>query len=121
MHVTDVTNQFLDAPGSPFLSPKKIARRLALPVSDLAKRAHVHRNTLSARPQAAKVQELLRAIVRVISAATDAFGDGDTAIAWMMTEPVTSFRHKTAFELVTNGRGETVVTYLESIHSGFVG
>jgi len=97
--VIDVTNQFLDAPGSPFLSPEKIARRLALQVSDLAESAQVHRNTLSARPQAPEVQELLRAIVRVISAATEAFGDGDTAIAWMMNEPVVAFRHKTAFEL----------------------
>lgn len=119
--VIDVTNQFRDAPGSPFLSPEKIARRLALPVGDLAESAQVHPNILSARPQAAKVQELLSAIVRVISAATEAFGNGDTAIAWMMNEPVAAFRHKTAFELVTDGRDEAVVNYLRSICSGFVG
>ena len=121
MDVLGITGQFLDAPGSPFLSPKKIAQRLSLQIADLAESAHVHRNTFSARPQAPRVQELLRAIVRVISAATEAFGDGDTAIAWMRNEPVAAFRHKTAFDLVSEGRGEAVVTYLESISSGFVG
>jgi uncharacterized protein (DUF2384 family) len=121
VNVIDVTNQFLDAPDSPFLSPEKIARRLALPVSDLAESAEVHRNILSAHPHAAKVQDRLRAIVRVISAATEAFGNGDAAIAWMMNEPVAAFRHKTAFELVTDGRDEAVMTYLQSICSGFVG
>ncbi|EQD77937.1 hypothetical protein B1A_02576, partial [mine drainage metagenome] len=75
---------FLDSPKSKFLSPKKIAQRLSLQVNDLAESAHVHRNTISARPQSPKVQELLRAIVRVISAATEAFGDRDRAITWMM-------------------------------------
>lgn len=116
-----MTSQFLDAPGSPFLSPEKITKRLSLQVSDLANRAQIDINTISASPQLPKVQELLRGIVRVISAATEAFGNSDAAIAWMMTEPVSAFRHKTAFELVTEGRGEAVITYLESIRSGFVG
>jgi len=113
--------QFLDSPGSPFLSPRKIAQCLSLQVSDLAESAHVHRNTLSARPQSPKVQEFLRAILRVISAANEAFGDRDTAVAWMMNESVSVFRHRTAFDLLREGRVEAVVTYLESIASGFAG
>lgn len=113
--------QFLESPGSPFLSPKKIAQRLSLQVNDLAESAHVHRNTLSARPQSPKVQELLRNILRVISAASDTFGDRDTAIAWMMNEPIQAFRHKTAYSLVAEGRTDDVVLYLDSIASGFVG
>ena len=121
MNVLDVTSQFLEAPESPFLSPKKVAQRLSLQVSDLAESTHIDCNTLSARPEAAKVQEMLRAIVRVISAGTEAFGDSDIAIAWMMSESAAAFRQKTAFELVTEGQAEAVVTYLESISSGFVG
>jgi len=120
MNALSIT-QFLDSPKSKFLSPKKIAQRLSLQVNDLAESVHVHRNTLSARPQSPKVQESLRAIVRVISAATEVFGDRDIAITWMMNEPVPAFRHKTAFALVREGRVEAVVTYLDSIASGFVG
>jgi len=112
---------FLENPGSPFLSPAKVASRLSLQLQDLADSAHVHRNTLTARPQSPKVQDLLRAILRVLSAATEAFGDRDVALSWMRNEPVPAFRHKTALDLVREGRTEAVVTYLESISSGFVG
>ena len=112
---------FLESPGSPFLSPTKIADRLSLHMQDLADSAHVHRNTLNARPQSPKVQGLLRTILRVLSAATEAFGDRDVALSWMRNEPVPAFRHKTALDLIREGRAEAVVTYLESISSGYVG
>jgi len=112
---------FLESPNSPFLSPAKVAARLSLQLQDLADSAHVHRNTLNARPQSAKVQELLRSILRVLSAASEAFGDRDVALSWMRNEPVGAFRHKTALDLVREGRTEAVVTYLESISAGFVG
>ncbi len=112
---------FLENPGSPFLSPTKVATRLSLQLQDLADSAHVHRNTLTARPQSPKVQELLRVILHVFSAATEAFSDQDVALSWMRNEPVPAFRYKTALDLVREGRAEAVVTYLESISSGFVG
>jgi len=112
---------FLESPGSAFLSPTKVASRLSLQLQELADSAHVHRNTLTARPQSPKVQELLRAILRVLSAATEAFGDQDVALSWMRNEPVSAFRHKTALDLVREGRTEAVVIYLESISVGFIG
>lgn len=112
---------FLESPDSPFLSPKKIAQRLSLQISDLADSAHVHRSTFSAHPHSSKVQEFLRNILRVISAATDTFGSRETAIIWMMNDPIPAFRTKTAYNLVTEGRVDDVVEYLDSIASGFVG
>lgn len=112
---------FLDRPDSPFLSPLKVARTLSLQLQELADSAHVHRNTLTARPQSTKVQALLKAILRVLSAATEAFGDRDVALSWMRNEPVPAFRHKTALDLAREGRAEVVVSYLESISAGFVG
>jgi uncharacterized protein (DUF2384 family) len=112
---------FLDRPDSPFLSPSKVASRLSLQLQDLADSAHVHRNTLTARPQSPKVQELLHSILRVLSAATEVFGDQDVALSWIRNEPVSAFRHKTAVDFVREGRTEAVVTYLESISAGFVG
>src|SRR5690242_2971270 len=112
---------FLDRPGSPFLSPLKVARALSLQIQDLADLAHVHRNTLNARPQSPKVQALLQSILRVLSAATEAFGSREVALNWIRNEPVPAFRHKTALDLVGEGRTEAVVSYLESVSAGFVG
>lgn len=112
---------FLASPNSPYLSPAKIAKALSIQTQVLADSAHVHRNTLSARPQSPKVQALLQSILRVLSAATEAFGDRNTAIAWMRNEPVPAFRHKTALDLVREGRADAVVSYLESVSAGFVG
>lgn len=112
---------FLETPTSPFLSPVKVAAHLSLQVQGLADSAHVHRNTLTRRPRSPKVQEFLRSALRVLAAATEAFGDRDVALSWVRNEPVAAFRHKTALDLVREGRAEAVVTYLESISSGFVG
>ena len=112
---------FQDKLDSPFLSPAKVARALSLQLQDLADSAHVHRNTLTSRPQSEKVQTLLRSILRVLSAATEAFGNRDVALSWMRNEPVPVFRHKTALDLVREGRTEAVVSYLESISAGSVG
>ncbi|QEE23335.1 DUF2384 domain-containing protein [Rhodanobacter glycinis] len=112
---------FLDSPESPYLSPAKVARTMSLRLQDLADSAHVHRNTLNARPQSPKVQALLQSMLRVLSAATEAFGNREVALSWMRNEPVPAFRHKTALDLVCEGRTEAVVSYLESVSAGFVG
>lgn len=112
---------FLDRPGSPFLSPVKVAQAFSMQLQDLADSAHVHRNTLNARPQSPKVQALLQSILRALSAATEAFGNREVALSWMRNEPVPAFRHKTALDLVREGRTEAVVSYLESVSAGFVG
>lgn len=90
-------------------------------MQDLASGAHVHRNTLTARPQSPKVQALLQSILRVLSAAAEAFGNREVPLSWMRNEPVPAFRHKTALDLVCEGQTEAVVTYLESVSAGFVG
>lgn len=120
MH-TMLASLFLEAPESPFLSPHKVARVLSLQLQELADAAHVHRNTLNARPQSPKVQELLQSILRVLSAATEAFGSQAVALSWMRNEPVPAFRHRTALDLVREKRTDVVVTYLESVSAGFLG
>jgi len=119
--VTDLALQFLDAPGSEFLSPAKVAQRLLLPMSELAKSARVDLDVLSACSQSSEVQDLLRGILRVLSVATDTFDDHAAAIAWMMNEPVPAFRYETAYHLIGDGHVDQVVDYLDSIASGFVG
>ncbi|NII10661.1 MbcA/ParS/Xre antitoxin family protein [Oleiagrimonas sp. C23AA] len=116
-----LVSHYLDTPESPFLSPLKVATTLSLQLQDLADSAHVHRNALAARPHSPKVQALLRSILRVVSATTEVFGDQDIALTWIRNEPVPAFRHKTALDLVLEGRAEDVVFYLESVSGGFVG
>ena len=112
---------FLDESSSLLLSPVKIASALSLQLQELADSAHVHRNTLSSRPQSPKVQALLKNIMRVLSAATETFGDHDIALTWTRNEPVPAFRHKTAIDLIREGRTEDVISYLDSISAGFIG
>lgn len=118
---TMLSSAFLDTPDSPYLSPNKVAHVFSLQLQELADAAHVHRNTLNARPQAPKVQALLQSILRVLSAATELFGSREIALSWMRNEPVPALRHKTALDLVREGRTEDVVSYLESMSGGFVG
>jgi hypothetical protein len=125
-HLGDAVNAlfiapFLDAPDQTFLSPRKVAQALNLQLSELAIAAGVHRNTLAARPQSPRVQAFLRDTLRVLNAAKEVFAQTELPIAWLLNEPLSAFRHKTAFELIAAGRTEAVLEYLNSFSAGFVG
>lgn len=109
-------------PNATHLSPQRIAKRLNLQIQGLAERARVHRNTVARAPDSEVLQGYLRNVVRVLSAAFVANG-GDLvqAIAWYRNQPIPDLRHKTADELVSEGRTGAVVAYLESIGSGYLG
>lgn len=48
------------------------------------------------------------------------FGDHDRAVG-RLSQPLASFGDKTPLQLIDEGRTDSVVRYLESIQSGFVG
>jgi hypothetical protein len=48
-------------------------------------------------------------------------GDRDRAIYWYRNTPIPEFRHQTAEHLVSIGRTDAVVSYLQSIESGSSG
>ncbi len=50
---------------TPYLSPAKVGDLFGYRVHELAERAHVHRNTPTARPHAQPLQRYLRDMVRV--------------------------------------------------------
>lgn len=58
---------------------------------------------------------------RLATLAIHVLGSRDNAICWFLAEPLQAFRGSTAWEVVSQGRAEAVITYLESISSGFVG
>jgi hypothetical protein len=116
--------QFLEEvrePGSTTISPAKMADKLSLQLQELAANARVHRNTIRLHPESAKVQEHMRDLAKVISAASAVQSDFSKAIYWMKNTPIPAFRHKTASELIAEGRTDDVINYLESLQSGYVG
>ncbi len=111
----------LREPSTPYLSPARFAKLAGLSVQSLASMTGVHRNTLSQHPGSPKVQESLRAMVKVISSATELTGDTDRAICWFMNEPIADYRHQTAAELVAAGQTDAVMLFLEDLRNGATG
>lgn len=101
-----------------FLSPSRISRRLRLPLADLAKLAHVHRNTLAQRPDSPMVQKSLAPVVRILAAAEELTGDADRAIIWFRHQPIAGYGGQTAQELVEAGHSDAVLAHLEDLRDG---
>ena len=103
------------------ISPKRFGRVLHVDMQTLAAMAHVHRNTLSRAPEAESVQRYLRQTVQVMRAAVDVAGSVEDAIFWFRNHPLPTFDYKTAQQLVSEGRSETLIRYLQSLQAGFSG
>ena len=101
-----------------FVSPQRMSRRLRLPLAELAKLAHVHRNTLSHRPQSPLVQKSLEPVVRILAAAEQLTGDADQAIIWFRHQPIAGHGGRTAQELVEAGNADAVLAHLEDLRDG---
>jgi uncharacterized protein (DUF2384 family) len=114
------TEQFRE-PSTPYLSPVLVGKFFGFRVQDLAERAHVHRNTPTARPQAPQLQKYLQDMVRVLAVATTLTGDEKKAAFLLRNEPLKSFSYKTADTLVGEGRADAVIGYLESLAGGAAG
>jgi len=108
-------------PGTSRFSASGVADLLGLQQQDLAELAGVHRNTLRTHPESPRLQSALRALVRVLSAATAVQPDPQRAIFLVKNEPIPAFQHKTLLQLIQEGRTEDAIGYLESTSAGFVG
>ena len=101
-----------------FVSPRLMSRRLRLPLTDLAKLAHLHRNTLSQRPDSPLVQKSLEPVVKILAAAEQLTGDPDRAIVWFRHQPIAGHNGRTALELVEAGHADAVLAHLEDLRDG---
>ena len=108
-------------PDTPYLSPARIGDFFGFKVQELAERAHVHRNTPTARPQAPQLQKYLQDMVRVLAVATEMTGDEKRAAFLLRNEPLRAFGFKTADALIQDGRADTLIAYLESLAGGAAG
>ena len=107
--------------GAAALSPKRFSEVFSMDLQTLAAQAHVHRNTVSRAPASESVQRFLREALRVIRAAADLSGDVDRALFWYRNEPLPPFGYKTAEQLVSEGRTEDLLRYIESLEAGAAG
>lgn len=107
--------------GAAALSPRRFSEVFGMDIQTLAIQAHVHRNTISRAPASESVQRFLREALRVIRAATDLSGDVDRALFWYRNEPLQPFGYKTAEQLVSDGRTEDLLRYIESLQAGAAG
>jgi len=101
-----------------FLSPQRMSTRLRLPIADLARLAHVHRNTLTQRPDSPAVQKSLAPVVRILAAAEELTGDADRAIIWFRHQPIAGHDGRTALDLVQAGHADAVLAHLEDLRDG---
>ena len=111
----------IQEPKTPFISPTRFAQRSGLRISKLAELAGVHRNTVSRNPDSEQLQGKLRDMIRVITAAVELSGDVDQALYWFRNEPIADYRHRTAAELVADGKVEAVLAYVEDLRNGAAG
>jgi uncharacterized protein (DUF2384 family) len=112
-------NAFLtDISERDFVSPVRMSARLRLPLGELARLAHVHRNTLTRHPDSQAVQQSLQPVVRILTAAEELTGNADKAILWFRHQPIAGHDGKTALQLVEEGHAQAVLKHLEDLRDG---
>mgnify|MGYP003627259930 CR=1 FL=1 len=111
----------LKTPGQATIDVGRFREHFGLSQQALAHLARVHRATVADAPSNEKLQCLMRNFLRVVSAAAGIAGDEERAIYWMRNTPIPEFDHRTAMDLVAEGKIEAVVKYLLSIESGSSG
>jgi hypothetical protein len=109
------------SPALPIIDPEKFSEALHIQLQDLAKLAGVHRTTVSDSPTNAKLQGYLRDAVRAMSAAYEVTEDRARAIFWFRNTPIPEFTHQTAEQLVSTGKTDAVISYLQSGGAGATG
>lgn len=113
--LTALLSDFRDAD---HLSPQRMGNRLRLSLTDMAKLAHVHRNTLANAPASPAVQNSLQPVVRILAAAEELTGDADRAIVWFRHQPLAGHDGKTAQDLIEAGHADAVLVHLDDLRDG---
>ncbi len=108
-------------PNTPYLSPVRVSEFFGFKIQELAERAHVHRNTPTARPQAPQLQRYMQDMLRALAVALEMTGDAPRAAFLLRNEPLKAFDYKTADILIQEGRADAVIDYLQSLAGGAAG
>ena len=89
---------------SPFLSADRVSKQLGVTLSELARLIGVARNSLTAKSGARMASEMA--------------GDENRATIWFKHQPIPGWAGKTAYDLVSEGKSDKVLAYLEAVRSG---
>jgi len=108
-------------PRKGFISPQRMSQALRMPISDLSRVTHLHRNTLAVKPDSPKVQDQLGRIARIVATAAEMTGDTGQAIVWFRHQPLSGFDGRTAQELVEAGHADAVLAHLDMLRDGVYG
>lgn len=96
----------------------RLSEKLRLTPSELAKLVGIARNTLGAKSATRKVDASLRPIARILATATEMAGDESRAAIWFKHQPIAAWAGKTACDLVSEGKTDDVLAYLEAVRAG---
>ena len=99
------------------IAPRRMADRLKLPMTGLAKLARLNRNTLSSKANSSAVQTRLGEIAAIIARAAELSGDEGRAIIWFRHQPIVGFG-ETAEQLVEAGHAKAVLWHLDGLENG---
>lgn len=111
----------IQEPHTATISPTRFATKLDLEQQQLAVLARVHRNTVTRKPVSPVLQEYLRDAVRVIAAAANLSGDSQRVLYWFRNQPISAFGYQTPDQIVSDGKANKLIRYVESLEAGGAG
>lgn len=78
----------------------------------------VDRSMLTATAGTRTANPALGTLVRILTTATEMAGNSERAAIWFKHQPLPGWNGKTGYDLVSEGRADDVVAYLEAVRSG---
>ncbi len=117
----DFIDYLHDTVAGPAISPRRYGQVLRLDMQTLAAQARVLQNTINGVPGAEGVQRYLRDALRVMRVAVDIAGNVELAISWFKNNALPAFDYQTPQDLVSRGRADALITYINSLRAGFAG
>ncbi|WP_330996204.1 MULTISPECIES: hypothetical protein [Burkholderia] len=95
------------------------AKKILKPVSSCA---DVAPSQVGSHPRSSeRLHPISREAHQVIQAATDVSGDVQSVLIWYRSEQLSPFDHKTAEQLVAEGRVDDLLRYIASLEAGATG
>lgn len=117
----DMLLNFRDDAQPEIISPLKFATTLNYQPRELAELAHVHPDTVQSDPISQPLQQFMSDSVRVIHSAAKLRGSFNDALAWFRNHPIQDLGQERADRLVSDGKAEAVLAYLDELEAGFLG
>lgn len=100
---------------TPHLDPRAFVAALGTTLDEAARIMRVHPNSISVSPHGPKVQGALHECLSVLSAAHEVCGDISRALFWFRHHPIVEFGHQLPKDLVTQGRSQELIDYLDNL------